>query len=278
MLTGGTTSAYGFGLANGQYRGLRTIEHAGSDRGVAANLVRYPDQGLAIALLCNLDTIEWIGLTQRVADIYLADALAPPSTGTGTSPRRVTLSADELASRSGLYRLSSNDDVFVQVSVRDRTLIGRNFYSDDIDFELTPVAARRVLFRSGMLDFVSAAAGVPKQWQVIDDNGQKVAALTSSAFVPSSEDLRSLAGDYRSLDLDVTYTVAARDAGLVIQPPGRADILLQPFAKDTFAGRSVGAVKFLREVRGAVIGFTVNRDNARGVRFDRIYRTGYHTH
>jgi hypothetical protein len=204
-LADGNTSAYGFGLALGQYRGVRTIEHAGSDRGVAANLVRYPDQGLAIALLCNLDTIDWIGLTQRVAEIYLADALAPPSPGTVPSaPTRVTLSADELTRRAGLYRLSSNDDVFVQVSVRNQTLIGHNFYSDDVDFDLTPVGTNQVLFRSGMLDFIPGAGNVPRQWQVIDNNGQKIAALVSSAFVPSIDDLRSLAGDYSSQDVDVS--------------------------------------------------------------------------
>ena len=160
-LVDGRTSAYGFGLAIGQYRGVRTIEHAGSDRGVAANLVRYPDQGLAIALLCNLDTIEWIGLTHRIADIYLADVQAPPSPGAEPPVPRVTLSADELASRAGLYHLSSNDDVFVQISVRERKLIGHNFYNDDTDFELTPVTANRVLFRSGMLEFVPSAAGRP---------------------------------------------------------------------------------------------------------------------
>src|SRR5947209_959826 len=95
QLTGGNTSPYGFGLAIGQYRGVRTIEHAGSDRGVAANLVRYPDQGLAIALLCNLDTIEWIGLTQRVADIYLADILTPSPNAAVSPVPRVTLAADE---------------------------------------------------------------------------------------------------------------------------------------------------------------------------------------
>ncbi len=91
----------------------------------------------------------------------------------------MTLSADKLASRAGLYRLSSNDDVFVQASVRERNLIGHNFYTDDIDFGLTPVTPSRVLFRSGMLEFTHAAAGVPKQWQVIDGTGQSVAALVS---------------------------------------------------------------------------------------------------
>src|SRR5262249_5295270 len=116
QLTTGNTSPYGFGLAIGQYRGVRTVEHAGSDRGVAANLVRYSDQGLAVALLCNLDTIDPIGLTQRVADIYFTDARLPPSS-VGISPApHVTLSAGALAGMAGLYRLSSNDDLFVEVS------------------------------------------------------------------------------------------------------------------------------------------------------------------
>jgi len=180
----------------------------------------------------------------------------------------VTLSADALASRAGLYRFSLNDDMFVQVSARDGKLIGHNFYNDDIDFVLTPVTPTRVLSRSGLLDFTPAAGSVPKQWQMIDSRGQRVATLTSGVFSPSADDLKSLAGEYRSQEVDVTYTLAVRDSGLVIQPPGRADILLQPFAKDIFAGSSVGAVKFLRDAHGAVKGFTVNRDNARGIRFD----------
>jgi hypothetical protein len=177
-----------------------------------------------------------------------------------------------MAARAGLYRLSSNDDVFVQVSVRDGNLIGHNFYSDDTDFALMPVAANRVVFRSGTLEFVPAAAGVPKQWQVLDSTGRKLAALQSSVFALSTDDLRSLAGDYRSQELDVTYTLTERDSALVIHPPGRADILLRPFAKDIFAGPSVGAVKFLRDARGAVSSFTATRDNARGVSFARLNR------
>jgi CubicO group peptidase (beta-lactamase class C family) len=273
-LTSGSLSPYGFGLAIGQYRGLRTIEHAGSDRGVAANLVRYPDQGLAIALLCNLDTIDWIGLTHSVADIYLADVLAPAPSAATPPPPRVILSEDELASRAGLYRLSSNHDLFLQMSVRDRKLIGHNFYSDDADFDVTPVAGNRVLYRSGMLEFIPEAADAPKRWNVIDNDGRNVAVLQSSTFVPSTIDLQSLAGDYRSQDIDVRYAVLARDSGLVIRPPGRADIVLLPFAKDTFAGPSVGTVNFLRDARGGVVGFTVNRDNARGVRFDRVNQSG----
>src|SRR5258708_37606088 len=72
-------SSYGFGLEIAKYRGLRTIGHGGGDRGVASYVGRYPEQGFAVALLCNLDNIgengNATGLTQRIANIYLSDVL-----------------------------------------------------------------------------------------------------------------------------------------------------------------------------------------------------------
>jgi CubicO group peptidase (beta-lactamase class C family) len=69
-------SSYGFGLEIGEYRGLRTIGHGGGDPGYGAYVVRYPDQGLAEAVLGNVDNINALGLTRGVADIYLADVFA----------------------------------------------------------------------------------------------------------------------------------------------------------------------------------------------------------
>ena len=61
---------------------------------------------------------------------------------------------------------------------------------------------------------------------------------------------------------------------LIIENPGRADIPVQPFSKDVFVGDSVGIVKFSRDARGVLTGFTVNRCNARDLRFDRLIRAG----
>jgi hypothetical protein len=84
--------------------------------------------------------------------------------------------------------------------------------------------------------------------------------------------LRAFAGEYTSAEVEGTYTLAARDSGLVIQIPGRADIALRPVVPDGFAGAIVGVVKFSREAGGAVTGFTVNASGARGLRFDRMKR------
>ena len=68
----------------------------------------------------------------------------------------------------------------------------------------------------------------------------------------------------------MTYTLEARDSTLVVKSTGRPYVTIAPFSKDLFVGDVVGIVKFSRDNRGAMTGFTLNRDVARGVRFDRV--------
>ena len=63
----------------------------------------------------------------------------------------------------------------------------------------------------------------------------------------------------------MTYTVAVRDSSLVVQSS-----TLHPVFRDAFVGDYIGMVRFLRDARGAVTAFTLNRNNARGVRFERV--------
>lgn len=81
--------------------------------------------------------------------------------------------------------------------------------------------------------------------------------------------LPSFAGEYRSDELDVTYTVAARDSSLVLQSS-----TLHPVFKDAFVGDYMGTVRFLRDPKGSITGFTLNRNSAKGVRFERVKRAG----
>jgi hypothetical protein len=42
--------------------------------------------------------------------------------------------------------------------------------------------------------------------------------------------------DYRSDELGVTYTLAARDSTLVVSAKGRPDVEIAPFSKELFVG------------------------------------------
>ena len=83
VLTGGQTTGHGMGLGIGSYRGARTLRTTGSDLGARPNSSLYPDQKLAVAGLCNMDSASWEGwrpvnatdLANGVADVFFDDVL-----------------------------------------------------------------------------------------------------------------------------------------------------------------------------------------------------------
>jgi hypothetical protein len=273
----------GFGIGN--YRGARRLITSGGDVGTATAVVLYPDQKLAIAVLCNMDSAVMGGLatvnpdelTNGVADVFFDDLLEPrtaPSAGAASSagtppPPPVNLSAGELASMAGLYRFGSDENHILSMSVRDGGFTLRDFYGDNYDMLMTPISPGRFLIAGTTLEFSSAEATRPQSWHVIDGTGRPVLELPLVKFDVAKTDLPSFAGEYRSDELDVTYTVAIQDAGLILQSS-----TLYPISRDAFVGDYMGTVRFLRNGRGAVTAFTLNRSNARGVRFERLKQAG----
>ena len=77
VLNNGKQIDYAFGLNIGEYRELKTVRHSGSWRGFRSHLMRFPDQRFGVVILCNLDTFNPLSLAEKVADLYLADVLAP---------------------------------------------------------------------------------------------------------------------------------------------------------------------------------------------------------
>jgi hypothetical protein len=278
-LTSGQTTHSGMGFAIGSYRGARTLRTSGGDYGIATELVLFPDQKVAIAVLCNMDSVGMGGLatlnptdlTNGLADIVLENTLeprpAPSATASSPPPTPVDLSADELMKKTGLFRLGPDENHIVSMSVRDGRLTVWDYYGDNYPMLMTPISANRFQVTGITLEFVPADAGKPQAWHIIDGGGQRLLELPRVKFDLAKTDLASFVGAYRSEELDVTYTVAVRDSSLVLQSS-----TLQPVFKDRFVGDYMGTVRFFRDRRNAVAGFTLNRQTARGVRFERVGR------
>lgn len=96
---------YAFGLTRGSHRGLATIAHGGAFIGFRAQMIRFPDARFAVTVLCNDYTANPDQLARRVAELYLADRLAPAGSRTAASGG-VSVSAVRLQQWVGSYRLS----------------------------------------------------------------------------------------------------------------------------------------------------------------------------
>ena len=79
VLNSGEEISYALGQSHGEHRGRATIGHGGSWVGFRADVLRFPSQGTSIVTLCNRADASPSGRAIQVADIVLAEHLAPVS-------------------------------------------------------------------------------------------------------------------------------------------------------------------------------------------------------
>ena len=267
------TSGYGFGLEIAWHRGLRTIGHGGGDEGRRTHVVRFPDHGLAVAVLCNFDEIDPALLARSIADILLADSVPEPpvSTGGAAAPP-VSVSLQDLQRKVGLYRDTSDESVG-RIFIRDGKLMASANASDSGGFELTPVGPNRfvILGTPIVAEFVPPTSSKPQEIHVTGAGPTlTISQLITTSFTPSSVELLAFEGTYTSEEVHGTYTAVARSSSLTLQIPARADIPLEPLFTDAFGGGNWGVLKFSRNPDGVVTAFTTHVAGMRGLRFTRM--------
>ena len=87
LLNDGKPITYALGLVVGRRRGLRKVSHGGAWAGFRAHMARYPEVRTSIVCLCNLANAGPEPLSNRVADIVLANRYTTPDVPNPFVPR-----------------------------------------------------------------------------------------------------------------------------------------------------------------------------------------------
>jgi len=77
ILNNGEKLSYAFGLTINEYKKLKRIGHGGGDAGYRSQIIRFPEQKFAVVILSNLSSFNPWEMALQIADIYLAEQLAP---------------------------------------------------------------------------------------------------------------------------------------------------------------------------------------------------------
>ena len=166
-LNDGKPLTYAWGLQIGRYRGLPIVEHGGSLVGYRAHLIRFPDQHVSVASLCNLASIVPGPLARQVADIVLATTFKEPSTAPGQrgagpgrggappAPAQAPAAASALTDFVGRYYSGEADGLFT-ITLKDGGLFVQR-ETDAAPAALVPSSADAFRFGGMTVRFVRGA-------------------------------------------------------------------------------------------------------------------------
>ena len=285
VLPTGETIPYAYGIRLGVYRGLRTVSRGGHAPGHWVEMIRFPDQHLAVAVLCNAGDLDAPRLARSVADLYLGAEMSPLPP-TPVAPSAVDVPQSELLRYAGTY--APADDPWNQGPIEARHgVLGEVLFHDTADeefFPMTPAGGGRFfeIGRTGNVGIFTftPAAGVPSRLAISWNDGpiETLERVPDAAlWRPSANVLAQYAGQWSNADLDVVWSLEVRGGRLVLQRPGFAPVTLRPIAPDRFL-RGIGPdgetslrFQFERDASGKPTGLIVStppgEDSVRNLRF-----------
>lgn len=262
-LNDGTELTYALGLTVDRWRGVRRVSHTGSTGGYRAALARYPDQNMAVALLCNGGAINPGDIASRVSAVVLGASLG----AVDAEPEAVPVDPAALTALVGVYRAPRTGEVMV-LRVRD----GRLSDSTAGNAPLTPLGSDQFKYRNSMrtITVVTGAGGAPARLQVRAPHTRTVEYEAVERPRLDAAALASYAGQYISPELGAKYRLVARSDSLLLDQGWRGSESLRPMFRDGFRLGNVGIARFTRDSRGRITGFEIWAGRVRHLRFDRV--------
>jgi len=260
VLNSGQTHFYASGLQVREYKGVPIVEHSGSTAGYRGHLTRFPDQGIAVGVMCNTTTGNAGGLLRQVADLYLGDAVsgwAAPVLEPGFE-----MSEAQLKSFEGRYR-----------DMRRETLVRVTATEEGLRLGNTPlVATAETRFEGGstVVEFESAPFADGRPAAIMNTTGADNVRLEPvPEFNPTEAQLAEYTGTYRSEEAESTFWVEIENGTFVLKDRWGRGRLLQPLYPDAFG---VGGTTYIfrRDSSGKVVEMTLSQDRVWDLRFRKV--------
>ena len=279
-LNNGQQIDYASGLVIGTYRGLNTVDHAGADAGYRSDLIRFPDQHFSSACLCNLATANPSNLNRKVAEIYLAKEMKPADPARADDSKPFALTPAQMQARVGTYGNVKDEDDFVRWMIKDGKLQVGNL-GDDETYEVKALSENQFHLLIAPVDFtfLPVKAGAPLEFTLKQEDGKIETFSATKPFTPLPAQLAEYAGVYSSPEIDPLYEFKIEKAHVAGDMTGQPDQIrlvlhrlkndpdpLRPVAPDFFAA-SVGKIRFTRDAKGTIDGFTLSTGRIEKLRF-----------
>ncbi|NKB67862.1 MAG: serine hydrolase [Candidatus Latescibacteria bacterium] len=259
-LNGGQPFDYGLGLELQEYRGLQWVGHGGVWMGYKNYMVRIPEEKLGVIILGNIDALDPKPMAQKLVDALLFGETIVPFTN--RPARRETTDDGDFARCRGLYQLETGE-------------ILKLYYDAQRPMALLPEGAKMELAPVSPVELVHVPLDIGVVFSAENTLRLRRNDQTTSGHKIDPPDLEedriaALVGGYYSDELDVTVRIERGGERLTIRRRWDRDLVLLHIYGDWFLAPLFESVHFVRDERGAVVGFTATRRRVRNLRFKKL--------
>jgi CubicO group peptidase (beta-lactamase class C family) len=273
VLNNGEVIDYASGLFISEYKGLKTISHGGAFVGFRAELLRFPDQQLSIAIFANRGDANPSGMANQVADIMLKGSLIDTNTATQDAIKNIKnnsfikLSATELKNYAGNY-WNENDSYARKIYVKNDTL--RYYRNEDNETALMPISANEFKMINVSADLLIRFDNKEKSSMTVIVNGGKPEFFdTYQPIVYTTQELANFEGTYYSKELDVFYSLKLEDDLFNLYINDSKKSPLKSIMKDLFSNDDYGSFQFTNDQEGKLIGFRLAAGRVKNLKFEK---------
>lgn len=262
VLNSGQKISYAMGQVVGKYRGLNSISHGGADAGYRSFLARFPDQKFSVVLLSNDATFNSGQMSNRVADLFLADKLekkqqATPGKKIDAKILKQYVASYELRAGLDLKITQKNGELYAQATSQRR-------------FKLKADSETRFVFEPARIELRFRMDKAKKEPELTYKQGEfQLKVFPSTKLDARSINLNDYAGFYRSRELATEYRFFVEGDKLQMTHPRHPRMLATLAGQDTFMAPYLGKVEFIRNMQKEVVGFKASTGRVHNLRFDK---------
>jgi hypothetical protein len=249
-----TPQTYAAGLIVSNYKGYKTVGHAGADAGYRSNMIRFPGEHFSVVIFANLASIVPNSLSYKVADLFLKDK---------------SIQQPAFKTDSKIVRGWAGDyfDIKTQSLIKF-TFKNEKLSSGTTDFIATGNTTFNVPNSSSTLTFTGDSSNA--QLEVFTEGaGRSTYKKINKILLPSAK-LEEHQGNFYSSELDTKYSVSIKDSILLIKRPRYDDIKLEPLLKDIFTVTGTTIIRFQRNKKNEIEGFYLSAGRVRNLYFEKI--------
>ena len=216
-LNNGEVIDYASGLMISEYKGLKTVRHGGAFVGFRAEILRFPEQKLSIAIFANRGDANPSRMANQVADILLKDKLIENIDKKDKKVKfDVTEDEFQLSQLIGDYEIQPG--IVARLSIKNDSLNVLQTW-DKSTYNILKVSGNTFQISGNenlSFSFSNLKDGFTQTLKILQGDSETIAARKKEIDT-SGINLKDYAGSYYSKELDVNYNFEIENEILIVR-------------------------------------------------------------